>query len=381
MNGWVSTTGCVGLAWWCAAACACVNGDTVELKPVDELETPSWLDGGAAVPDGGPSEDVLDAGALEDAEASVAMDADALLYDAGGSGYGWVRIRGLLSPAELDAGMRVTGYFTRRPYQNCSAQPLDDVCRIEVCGPPSEMPGLLSPGEVRVAGTTTCALMPQSPTSFASCQAASLWSLENSRQNVRVTASGDAFPGFDMTLAAPSRYGLSAPSGPGPFGRWPMTFRWTAEAVGEMEIALAQRPGCSEELLTRRLVCTVPTIDGELHLTQAHWTELGSLRCVSASALQRVSNVQTIDGYRLEVSVELPSGTSFDFAEPGRESCVGTHARCESFGSDEPTLCTRHGCSWQAGACTGTAHACGSVSLAECASDAGTHPGCAVYGP
>jgi hypothetical protein len=65
------------------------------------------------------------------------------------------------------------------------------------------------------------------------------------------------------------------------------------------------------------------------------------------------------------------------FPEPALDGplCAGTHVPCAELASDEPTMCTRHGCLWQAGACTGTPHACADVARELC--DA-SHPGCAL---
>lgn len=57
--------------------------------------------------------------------------------------------------------------------------------------------------------------------------------------------------------------------------------------------------------------------------------------------------------------------------------CGGAHAPCSAYApSDEPTFCTRHGCSWQAGACTGTPHLCADVADAECGVVTFDHRGC-----
>jgi hypothetical protein len=56
--------------------------------------------------------------------------------------------------------------------------------------------------------------------------------------------------------------------------------------------------------------------------------------------------------------------------------CGGAHAPCNGYSSDEPTSCTRHGCAWQAGACTGAPHPCAAISDAECGVAAFDHGGC-----
>jgi hypothetical protein len=364
------------LGGWSAA---CVNGDTVRFES-DPL--------GVVVQDAGWGEPPfardaafpqawVDTGMAPDAAGDPAQD--------GGEntphGYGKIRIYRQRSDAQPDAGVLVTAYFTREVHQSCVVRQTLGACRVEQCAFTAN-PALLSPGSVLVEGSGPCALSAQSAVGYASCQARELWNIGAPGQTLRVHGSGAEFPAFVIEIAAPSSYALSEPQGSGLFGRRPLAFRWAAEAVGEMEIVLGQRSGCNGDFpQPTRLVCTVPAQEGAFELTPELLSALDDVHCLTATFQQRVTATQRIGAYRLDTSVELPYLTSFELAERDGGSCEGAHAPCGVFAGDEPSRCRLHGCSWQSGACVGSPHPCGNVTLDECASDAGTHPGCAASAP
>src|SRR5688572_3013676 len=76
------------------------------------------------------------------------------------------------------------------------------------------------------------------------------------------------------------------------------------------------------------------------------------------------------------------AGSTVDEADSGAidagpPACRGQHAPCSFYGAhDEPSFCTRHGCTWQAGACNGTPHRCSELSREECNYAFGNHSGC-----
>jgi hypothetical protein len=85
-----------------------------------------------------------------------------------------------------------------------------------------------------------------------------------------------------------------------------------------------------------------------------------------------------------ESDAHEPSGDAMDAADSetsdARDTrdtnlpprCLGVHAVCHRYDSDNPTPCLDHGCVWS-GSCSGTPHPCTSLGQSVCNS----HEGCA----
>jgi hypothetical protein len=61
-----------------------------------------------------------------------------------------------------------------------------------------------------------------------------------------------------------------------------------------------------------------------------------------------------------------------EFTGPPR--CVGEHAACARYASDNPLFCQDHGCTWSGGGCSGTPHGCPTLTQNICNS----HEGCTL---
>ena len=99
-------------------------------------------------------------------------------------------------------------------------------------------------------------------------------------------------------------------------------------------------------------------------------------------ALSDLDAAQQSDGNAPNITLDAgrhDAGSPVDLEDAGVPHCMGTHVPCSAYApSDEPTSCTRHGCTWHAGACHGTPHSCADLALDECATTTLQHRGCTL---
>jgi hypothetical protein len=399
---WSQVRTCLGLLVWLGLGAGCDDEGGGEMRdassePIvqDEAGQADARDGSvdaspAPVPEGGTQTSeasVPDAGSIADASDGAAVDAQMdsaapTPVEAGPEGVGSISAQwfwGRPSDAGSPPAARVSFTHTAVETRGCTSKTVSG-CTVETCsGVTTTLPERISAGMVTARGSRgSCEWNVQASAAPAVC-ARQLWDPQLFGERVQLTGSGGTFPSFDVGLVAPPRLDISEPLSIGPHARQAgFRFRWsTANISGLVEVWLGRPAQCSAAppVSSVSVRCSVDAQMGELSIARQVFAELAEQRCLGAIVSLRSARAESIGRFVLNAELSTTREEPYLFATAG-EACGGTHAACSTFASDEPSGCTRHGCRWQAGACTGTPHACGAVELPECNNGASGHRGC-----
>lgn len=193
-----------------------------------------------------------------------------------------------------------------------------------------------------------------------------------------VIGKGGAFPAFRVEVETPAALAIGDPGNFELARDLPFQLRWRGGG-GLVELSLATEQSCASAPPTQRVraICSADAGRGALSVGVEVMAALAKQRCLKARVTHTTSQTTRVSDYTVAAAATLDVPVDFTFAPEVSGSCAGNHKPCASYASNEPSSCTRHGCTWQAGACVGAPHPCVLVPEAEC-SPTGADHGCNV---